>query len=85
VTLISLDELEAELKGSKVDTHYVLDIKEFCKQFSGKEKFINLYFKYTTDNCDFSVSSKYFRDVISSIYVTYTVGKYSYVDFDQVL
>jgi len=63
-------------------TPLVTDIEHFLTQFSGKEKLINLYNIYNSNN---PVSRTYFIAIVSSKYSTFTIGKTIYIDFDEPL
>lgn len=78
--LLLLNALEQELKAMVTHTPLVMSIHDFLKQYSGKEKLINLYNQYNITN---PVSIQYFQSVVEAQYVTFKVGKYVYVDFDQ--
>ena len=78
--MLLLDTLESELKAMITHTPMVNSIHDFLKTYSGREKLISLYNNYSKNN---SVSIQYFQAVVEAQYVTYKVGKYVYVDFDQ--
>lgn len=79
IILILVTELEDELKLMTKISPCVENIMEFCKQFSGKEKFLNLYNQYSSNN---RVSYQYFKDIVTGNFTSYKVGKELIIDFD---
>lgn len=84
--MIPVKELEDELSNMIVVSPVTSSITNFCELFSGKEKLINLYDQYCNrPTIEFmqDVSYPYFITIISSMYVTFKIGKFLYVDFDE--